>query len=128
MWYVIAVTLLYGPYNATVEEVIDAETIKLDIAIWPDEQKQIEIGVLGVDTPSLTGECDVEKLIAKEAVEMTRVFIGNQARLTDVRKSATNGKFYAKIRNKRGKLLSDALIDSGYGVPYVKGEKTSWCP
>ena len=32
MWYVIAVALLYGPYNATVEEVINAETIKMDVA------------------------------------------------------------------------------------------------
>ena len=55
---------------------------------------------------------------------MTRIFVGKQIRLTDVRQSETNGKFYAKIRNKRGKLLSDALIESGYGVPYVKGEKS----
>ncbi len=128
MWFVIALSLFYGPYNATVREVIDAETIKFDVAIWPGEQKLIEIGVLGVDSPSIEGECDAEKLLAKEAAEMTLVFIGNQVRLSDVRQSATNGNFYAKIRNKRGKLLSDILIESGYGVPYVKGEKASWCP
>ena len=128
MWLVIAVSLFYGPYNATVREVINAETIKFDVAIWPGEQKLIEIGVLGVDSPSLVGRCDAEELLAKEALEMTLAFIGNQARLTDVRQSASNGKFYAKIRNKRGKLLSDTLIESGYGVPYVKGEKASWCP
>ncbi len=128
MWFLIAVSLFYGPYNATVREVIDAETIKFDVAIWPGEQKLIEIGVLGVDSPSLVGRCDAEELLAKEALEMTLAFIGTQARLTDVRQSASNGKFYAKIRNKRGKLLSDTLIESGYGVPYVKGEKASWCP
>ena len=128
MWFVIAVTLFYGPYNATVQEVINAETIKFDVAVWPGEQKSIEIGVLGVDSPSIVGRCDTEELLAKEATEMTRIFIGDQARLSDVRQSASNGKFYAKIRNKRGKSLSDALIESGYGVPYVEGEKASWCP
>jgi len=128
MWFVIALTLFYGPYNATVREVINAETIKFEVAIWPGEQKLIEIGVLGVDTPSLVGLCDAEELLAKEALEMTLVFIGTQARISDVRQSATNGKFYAKVRNKRGKLLSEALIESGYGVPYEKGKKHSWCP
>jgi len=128
MWYVIALTLLYGPYNATLEEVIDAETLKLNVAVWPEEDKVLEIGVVGLDTPSVDGECDVEKLLAKEAMEMTRVFIGDQVRLTAVRKSAVNGNYYAKIFNKKGELLSEALIEAGYGAPYVKGKKASWCP
>ncbi len=129
MWYVIAaVTLIYGPYNATVEEVINAETISFRVAVWPGEEKTIEIGVMGVDSPSLVGRCDVEELLAKEALEMTRVFVGNQARLTDVRQSETNGKFYAKIRNKRGKLLKDVLLETGYAAPLVESKKNNWCP
>ncbi len=128
MWYVIAVALLYGPYNANVREVIDAETIKFDVAVWPNEQKLIEIGVLGVDSPSLTGECEAERVMAKEAAEMTRVFIGVQARLTDVQQLKESGKFYATVRNHKGESLHDRLIETGYGVPYVKGETTRWCP
>ncbi len=128
MWLVIALNLLYGPYNATVQSVIDAETLRLEVAVWPGEEKLIDIGVLGVDAPSIDGACDVEKLLAKEAAELTRVFIGKQVRLTDVRRSTKNNKVYAKIRNIRGKLLRDALIQSGYGVPYDKDKKASWCP
>ncbi len=128
MWFMIAVALLYGPYNAKVVNVIDAETLWLKVAVWPGEDRTMKIGVLGVDTPSLNGKCDAEKLMAKEALEMTRAFVGDLVRLNDVRKSKTNGKFYARVRNRRGKLLSEALIEAGYGVPYRKGEKVNWCP
>lgn len=129
MWYVMAVALLYGPYNADVKEVVDAETIRLKVAVWPNEQKDIEIGVLGVDSPSMNGACNVERVLAKEAAEMTRVFIGSRVRLTDVRQSEKTGKFYAKVRNHRGESLRDRLIETGYGAPHVKGEKKArWCP
>ncbi|MFK8067468.1 MAG: hypothetical protein AB8D52_04415 [Gammaproteobacteria bacterium] len=128
MWFVIALSLLYGPYNAKVQSVIDAETLRLEVAVWPGEEKLIEIGVLSVETPSLDGECDAEKLLAEEAAELTRAFVGKQVRLTDVRRLKGNDKVYAKIRNIQGKSLRDSLIESGYGKPYDKDKKVSWCP
>lgn len=128
MWYVIALSLLYGPYNAEVQSVIDAETLRLNVAIWPGEVKLIEIGVLSVDSPSPKGKCEAEKVLAEEAAEMTRNFVGKQVRLTDVRRSKKNHKLYAKIINSSGKSLRDVLIKSGYGVPYDKDKRPNWCP
>lgn len=129
MWMALAFSLFYGSYNATVIDVIDADTLKLNVAVWPGEQKVVSISVLGVDTPSLNGKCDAETLLAREAMELTRQFIGDRVVLADVRQSKDNQLFYANVRNKRGKLLSDALIEVGYGVSSeAKNRRATWCP
>lgn len=133
MWFALALSLFYGSYNATVIEVVDAQTLKLDVAIWPGEQKTVNIGVLGVVTPSPNGQCDAEKLLAREAIELTRHFIGERVVLADVRMSKSDQPddkqlYYANVRNKRGGLLSHALIEVGYGVPHEEDKQAIWCP
>lgn len=128
MWFMLALTLVYGPYNAVVKDVPEPETLTLEVAIWPGEHRTLEISVTDVDAPSLKGECEAETLMAQEAIEITRAFVGRQVRLSEVRQSEQNGKIYATIRNIRGQLLSEALITSGYGAPNEKGKQTRWCP
>ena len=128
MWLVLALQLIYGPYNATVVDVLDGDTLRLKVALWPGEDRTMDIHVLGVDTPSLIGACDLESLMAKEARAMTRAIVGNQVRLMDVKQLGPNKSFYAQVRNARGERLDEALIKAGYGKAFEKGKQASWCP
>jgi len=120
-------TLLYGPYLARVIDVIDGDTLLLNVAVWPGQVNRARVGVAGVDTPELEGACDSERLMAREARDFSRGFVGNRVRVDKLRQSKT-GKLYAEISNKDGKALAAALIDAGYGVPFVRGGKHRWCP
>lgn len=128
MWLVLALSLIYGPYNATVVDVINAETLRLNVAVWPGEDRMITIHVEGLETPSINGACEIEKLMAKEARAVTETIVGRQVRLNDVQQSNNGGKIYAQIRNIRGERLDEALIKSGYARAIVKDESINWCP
>lgn len=128
MWLLLALQLAYGPYNASVLEVLDADTLRLNVAVWPGEDRQIDVHVLGVDTPSLAGACALETLMAKEAREMTRAIVGKQVRLMDVKQIGQGKKIYAQVRNIRGERLDEKLIQTGYGEKFEKNKFVSWCP
>jgi len=119
--------LLYGPYQARVINVIDGDTLLLNVAVWPGQVNRARIGVAGVDTPELHGACDSERLMAREARDFSRGFVGNRVRVDKLRQTKS-GKLYAEISNTDGRPLAEALINAGYGVPFLRGRKHDWCP
>ncbi len=124
----ILLALLYGPYQATVVDVIDAETIRVNVSVWPGQVNRAIIGVLGVDTPSLKGKCEQESLLAKEALEFTRGFVSPGIELQKLRQSKNGLRYYAEVVNQHQKSLGQALLDAGYAQPYEKGQKPDFCP
>lgn len=101
-------------------EVIDGDSIKLSVDLGFYVNTTVHIRLLGVDCPERNDP---------EAWRLAREFAQNW--LTETGKITLEcfgrekyGRWLGRVFNAQGKSLSDALIDSGFGVPYEGGKRT----
>lgn len=117
----------YTNYHATVVKVLDGDTIKLDVAIWPGLTQRINLRLNGIDTPEKRGSPPCEKELAKKATEFTRQFVsGGLVVVTNVSLGKYAGRALGSV-SVEGKDLVEALISAGHGRPYDGGARGSWC-
>lgn len=125
-------------YRFHVAELIDSDTYRGVVTLWPGMTLKVDIRVNGIDTPEHyrpAKECReheralaaAAKKIAAEAIEaasevrVTRPFPGKYA-----------GRAVADVIlvDERGRetSIADLLLESGLAVPYDGGTKTKdWC-
>ncbi len=55
-----------GPYVAEVIRVLDADTLRMQVKVWPTAAVMVSVRLRGVDTPegSYRARCDVERDLA----------------------------------------------------------------
>ena len=117
----------YTAYHATVVKVLDGDTLKLDVAIWPGLTQRISLRLNGIDTPEKRGSPPCEKELAKIATEFTRQFVsGGLVVVTSVSLGKYAGRALGSV-SVEGKDLVEALINAGHGRPYDGGARGSWC-
>lgn len=49
--FVLALSLLYGPYQADLVRVIDGDTIEVDLHVYPGEVVRVSVRENGINTP-----------------------------------------------------------------------------
>jgi len=114
-------------YQADVVRVIDGDTVKLNVEIWPGLTQVINLRLDGVNTPEKRGASDCEKEAGKKATEFTEWFLeGHKVTVTDVKLGKYAGRVLGKI-SVGGVDLGQALIDTGHARPYVGGRRAGWC-
>lgn len=120
----------YGPYSVSAPIAIDGDTIRGDVAIWPDMTADIAIRVRGVDTPELHGATQCERDLAQKAKEFTDAWLASNAPILIglVASDKYAGRVDAVVTGLGGKVLAEALIQSGNGRPYSGGTRQPWCP
>jgi len=128
MHTLILAALLYGPYQARVVQVIGPDTLVVNVAVWPGQVNRVTIDVAGIVTPSLEGGCDSERLMAHEAIDFPRSFLGSRVTLERLRPARATNTYYAEVRNVQGQDLGQTLQAAGYATPFVKGKRADWCP
>jgi endonuclease YncB( thermonuclease family) len=128
LWSVVLITLLYGPYQAKIVRVMDANTLKLNVAVWPGQVNQIILKVADIETPQTKGFCETERLMAREARAFTNSFLGRSVLLEDLQLSQKEGVYTATVKNDRGDDLARALMDAGYAVKFDEQKRSNWCP
>lgn len=123
-----------GPYRAEVVKVVDSDTIKALVDVWPGVQVPASIRLLGVDTPEkFRPKCPQEKQLALTATAFVRELVatGDVVWLRHVQWGKYAGRVVATVMvsadNGEQVNLAQLLIDRGYGRPYFGGHKTSWC-
>jgi len=121
----------FGPYQAQVVRVVDGDTVKLDVAIWPGVTQQINLRLSGVNTPETRGKdvTDCEKRAAQEATTFTQRWLRGVATVTvtDVKLGKYAGRALGQIEAPGKGDLAKALISSGHGRPYHGGKRQPWC-
>ena len=88
----------------------------------------IGIRVVGVDTPEMRGKCKQEKVLARQAKQVT-VEALRSPKVIELR-NTKRGKYFRIVADVYvdNKNLTDILISSGFGVAYDGGTKDSdWC-
>ena len=123
-----------GPYRAEVVKVIDSDTIRARVHIWPGQTVETAVRLFGVDTPEkFRPRCAREKALALKATAFVRELVrpGDMIRLRAVRRGKYAGRVVARVglTNANGDevRLGQMLIDHGFARPYFGGTKTGWC-
>ena len=123
-----------GPYRAEVVKVIDSDTIRARVHIWPGMTVETSVRLFGVDTPEkFRPQCPQEKALAMKATAFVRELVrpGDMIRLRAVQNGKYAGRVVAQVyfTNVSGDevRLGRMLIDHGFARPYFGGTKSSWC-
>lgn len=136
---ILALTLISAQLNAhtidttviKVEELVrvyDGDTITVTIAELPPLfGEELGIRVRGVDTPEIRGQCEDEKVRAKQARDYAEQLLVNAHVV--LLKNLERGKYFRLVADVYydGKNLSDTLIEEGHGRPYAGGSRVGWC-
>jgi micrococcal nuclease len=115
-------------YEGRVVRVIDGDTIRVAIGIWPDEEVTA-IRVRGVDTPELKAKCPEERALAQKAKAFTAGFLpaGSIVILRKIKADKYRGRYDADVQTSDGRELAAALIAAGIARPYQGAKRGAWC-
>lgn len=116
----------YGPYDITVTRVIDGDTIKADIHIWPDLTHNASIRVRGVNTPETRtrSDCERDEGLAAKAFVQSIIDKANTITIDQVSHDKY-GRVLARVLID-GNDLTQQLITTGHGIPYNGERRGEW--
>lgn len=125
-----ASAVIFGPYAVIAPIAVDGDTLRADVAIWPDLTADVLIRVAGVDAPELNASTACEKDLARKAKLFTDTWVQTHAPLLIgmVKPDKYSGRYDAVVTGRDGASLATALIESGYGHTYNGGARQAWCP
>lgn len=114
-----------GEAAASVERVIDGDTVKMRVAIWIDQEIVVSVRLADVDAPELfRPKCAAERTLAEQSKAFTEDFLSRgDIRLANVRYGKYAGRVVAQIAAD-GEDLGEALVSAGL----ASRGKTDWCP
>lgn len=122
-----------GDYEAKVLRVIDGDTFKAELEIWPGLYQRASVRIIGVDAPeSRRGakngqaipECEIELGLASKA--FAESILKNR---TVILKETRFDKYGGRIGSKvfiNGLDVSILIIQAGHGIPYKGGKRQIW--
>lgn len=123
----------YLEYYASVVKVIDGDTIRAKVKIWPKLTELATIRVRGIDTPEMRPRCPREKELAILARDYVRGLLkpGAIIKVQNIKLGKYAGRVVANIliQDTGGRWvdLSEAMIAANYARPYFGGKRKGWC-
>lgn len=110
-------------------EVIDGDTIKVDINTLPDIiGKAVKIRFRGVDTPEIRRpKCEKERELGFKAKAFVEERLQTASRIELLK--IDRGNFFRIVADVvyDGKPIAQEIIAAGHGVVYDKKKKKDWC-
>ena len=123
----VAAEALAGPIAATVERVVDGDTIEVKAAIWLGQTLIIRVRIDGVDAPELEARCPEERKLALAARDfLARRLQGAPVKLTHVVYDKYGGRVRADVADAAGDI-GHALLEAGLARPYHGERREPWC-
>ncbi len=117
-----------GPVPATVERVIDGDTIRVSARIWIDQTVTTSVRLKDVNAPEIyRPKCPAEKAKAREAKAFVAGLLpkGAPVTLRDIDRDKYGGRVVARIETAEGTDL--ALILFGAGMATGSEAQRDWC-
>jgi micrococcal nuclease len=119
-------------YEALVTQVIDGDTIRVNIEVWPGLHTTTNIRISGMDAPELTGKCQSERDLAIRAKDfISQIMVtGRIVYLTNLQIDKFGGRYDASVylRSNLEMDVSRHVIAMGLARPYDGGKRKGWCP
>ena len=120
-------------YHAKVIEIIDGDTLIVEIQSWPQHYIKTRIRLKNIDTPEIRGKCDFEKQKAQQAKAFLEKLIpaGTIILLDEVELGTYAGRFIANAykNDKDNKHdIGQMLLEAKLARPYhIKIGRQKWC-
>ena len=119
---------LSGPIPATVEKVIDGDTIAVRVRVWIGQEVLVLVRVAGVDVPELAKGCAASRALAIEAKSKVEGIIeGHQITLFNIQSDKYFGRVVADVRIDGSGDLASLLLADGLARPYGGKKRCGWC-
>lgn len=116
-----------GPVAASVEKVVDGDTLDVRAAIWLGQTVDVRIRIAGIDAPELQARCPEERQRALAARAFLEERLGHGAvRLSNIVYDKYGGRMLASVADADGDI-ADAMLMAGLARPYDGGKRGSWC-
>ena len=116
-----------GPVTAEVLRVIDGDTLTVRAHIWIGQELTINVRLLGVNAPELSGHCEEERALAEAARRfLAERLEGRSVTLRDIALDKYGGRVLARVEDRTGDVAA-ALLAARLVVPYDGGRRESWC-
>ena len=116
---------LAGPFAATVERVIDGDSLAVRVKIWLGLDVSTIVRLRGIDAPELSARCPEERRRALAAREgLAALVAGGEVSLAAVETDKYGGRVVA---DAAGRPLATTLVESGLARPYDGGRRGGWC-
>jgi len=120
--------MIEGPIKGEVLKVIDGDTLSVKINVWLNQQIEVNLRVVGIDTPELRGKCDLEKEKAQEArSEIIKLIKNNNISLYNIHHDKYAGRVLANVKTATGIDLAEYMISKGLARPYKGDKRQGWC-
>jgi len=124
----LAKEVLEGPISATIERVIDGDTLEVLAHIWLGQEVRVAVRLDGVDAPERRARCEAEQTLATAATVFLRRLEGSPVVLTHITRGKFAGRVLADVHHGDLGDLGAALIGQGMARVYDGGRRASWCP
>ena len=123
----LAAEALAGPVAATVDKVVDGDTIEVKARIWLGQTLTVRVRIDGVDAPELRARCPEERAMALAARDyLVRRLTGVDITLTHVAYDKYGGRVRATVADSRGDVAA-ALLSEGLARTYHGERRQPWC-
>ena len=118
-------------YQATVEHVVDGDTVRVHIPSFPAPFNPIAVRVDHINTPEKRKPApDCEIAMGLKASEFASAVMPDGQKITviyDDSRSDKYGRLLARIVLPDGRDYGSSLIAAGHAKPYEGGRKIEWC-
>lgn len=116
-----------GPVAASVERVIDGDTVRVTARIWVGHSVSVSVRLAGVDAPELyRPKCAAERELARRAKAFVEAMLtGGEVTLADIVHDKYGGRVVARVETPSGEDVGEALLGEGLAVE-ERAEK-AWC-
>lgn len=119
---------LAGPYTATVERVVDGDTLAVRVPVWIGQELTVLVRVRGIDAPERKGRCAAERALAKRAsAYLAAMVAGGPVRLTRISGGKYFGRVLADVTTANGNDVARRLLGRKLARPYRGKARAGWC-
>jgi micrococcal nuclease len=123
----LAAEALAGPISATVERVVDGDTVDVKARIWLGQTVAVRVRIDGIDAPEMEARCVEERSMAVAARDyLMHRLMGTDVTLTRVVYDKYGGRVRANVADGHGDVAA-ALISAGLARTYHGEKRAPWC-
>jgi len=124
----VAGEVIDGPVAASLVDVADGDTLTLKAHIWIAQTIEMKVRLTGIDAPELHGECDGERLRARQAKDyLSSLVEGRALTMSEVRNDKYGGRVLARVSAEGRGDVAAAMLAKGLVRVYNGGKRLRWC-
>lgn len=115
-----------GPVEATVEKVVDGDTLIVRASVWPGHSVRVSVRLRGIDAPENRSRCESERAAARRARDALAELVGGgTVTITDISGDKYFGRVLADVTAPDGRAVASAMLAAGHARPYRGGRRTA---